>query len=540
MRSFAALFITTSVLLFQCSLDIAGGPGSGSETTNSITVAAAYPDGSPAAGAIVRLRASDYLPLTGSPGNTSAKNLDTITDNSGSVLLTNLDSGSYSIEINDRQGYAALVSFQVDSGDTDSLGSVLKKTGTISGSVNSSTEVSSAIAEIYGLERVTAIDPLTGEFTIEDIPEGTYSIRFSSEDDPEIKTEVYGVTVMESSSPEPLIVGLSWPFVQNIFLNTSDDGASVSETILDFPVLIRLSSSDFDFSTTSNDMPRIRFTNSHGDTLPCQIELWDSLSGKAVIWVRVDTVRGDGLTVIRMLSGKNDASMKSDGADVFTTGNGFQAVWHLEGDGSREVLDATENSFHGTPAGSKLTSRDCIIGKGLEFSDSGYIEIPNSADGALSYPQDGAFTLSAWVNTENLDTFYQDIISKGNFQYGLQINRYYLWNFYVYKSMEGWVCTDAPAESGSWHFLAAVSSGNAYYLYVNGTLADSVTVIKADSIKADYSHNVMLGRRSDIDDRYFRGKLDEIRISNRARSPAWIRLCYENQRPDQKFVIIRR
>ncbi|NLP02120.1 MAG: DUF2341 domain-containing protein, partial [Fibrobacter sp.] len=313
MRSFAALFITTSVLLFQCSLDIAGGPGSGSETTNSITVAAAYPDGSPAAGAIVRLRASDYLPLTGSPGNTSAY-LDTITDNSGSVLLTNLDSGSYSIEINDRQGYAALVSFQVDSGDTDSLGSVLKKTGTISGSVNSSTEVSSAIAEIYGLERVTAIDPLTGEFTIEDVPEGTYSIRFSSEDDPEIKTEVYGVTVMESSSPEPLIVGLSWPFVQNIFLNTSDDGASVSETILDFPVLIRLSSSDFDFSTTSNDMPRIRFTNSHGDTLPCQIELWDSLSGKAVIWVRVDTVRGDGLTVIRMLSGKNDASMKSDGA----------------------------------------------------------------------------------------------------------------------------------------------------------------------------------------------------------------------------------
>ena len=41
-------------------------------------------------------------------------------------------------------------------------------------------------------------------------------------------------------------------------------------------------------------------------------------------------------------------------------------------------------------------------------------------------------------------------------------------------------------------FPGSSQLGNAYYLYVNGTLADSVTVIKADSIKADYSHNVML------------------------------------------------
>jgi hypothetical protein len=35
---------------------------------------------------------------------------------------------------------------------------------------------------------------------------------------------------------------------------------------------------------------------------------------------------------------------------------------------------------------------------------------------------------------------------------------------------------------------------------------------------------------------YFRGTMDEVRICNVARSPAWIRLCYMNQKASDALV----
>jgi hypothetical protein len=96
----------------------------------------------------------------------------------------------------------------------------------------------------------------------------------------------------------------------------------------------------------------------------------------------------------------------------------------------------------------------------------------------------------------------------------LQINRYNHWNFLCVQIDEGWVSTDAPAESDM-AFPAAVSTGNAFILYVNGTLADR-NCHQGRFNQADYSHNVMLEGGS-ISMTVIRGKLDEIRISKRAK-----------------------
>jgi hypothetical protein len=45
-----------------------------------------------------------------------------------------------------------------------------------------------------------------------------------------------------------------------------------------------------------------------------------------------------------------------------------------------------------------------------------------------------------------------------------------------------------------------------------------------------------LGGAGESGQEYYSGLLDEVQMHKVARSPEWIRLCYENQKPDQKLV----
>ena len=50
-----------------------------------------------------------------------------------------------------------------------------------------------------------------------------------------------------------------------------------------------------------------------------------------------------------------------------------------------------------------------------------YIIMSNTASSKLNFPQNGVYSVSAWVYTEVLDLNYHSIISKSNQQYGLQL-----------------------------------------------------------------------------------------------------------------------
>jgi len=52
--------------------------------------------------------------------------------------------------------------------------------------------------------------------------------------------------------------------------------------------------------------------------------------------------------------------------------------------------------------------------------------------------------------------------------------------------------------------------------------------------------DVNIGRNDERPEQTFDGRIDEARISAAARSADWIKLSYENQRPDQTLVEIRR
>jgi hypothetical protein len=323
-----------------------------------------------------------------------------------------------------------------------------------------------------------------------------------------------------------------------ISINTSPSGANVTNSVSAFPILVRLDSSNFDFASSQPDGSDIRFRAADGGSLPFEIEFWNSAYRQAAIWVKMD-VPGNAVSTILMQWGNPLAAGGSSPHNVFANSNGFAGAWHLGEAGNSTAggyLDATENSNHGT--GINLGNGSTVLGiSGLAQTFNGqnqYIRFPLSASGPLNFPADGQYTLSAWARSDVLDAKYHSVISKGNNQFGLQLNSGNEWEF-VEANSRGWQSTAHPAGKAKWVHIVGVRNGISQSLYVNGLLVDnSITSITGANRNTTFEVN--LGRNSQNNGSFFSGQLDEVRISNVARSADWVRLNYENQKPHQTLV----
>jgi hypothetical protein len=70
----------------------------------------------------------------------------------------------------------------------------------------------------------------------------------------------------------------------------SINNSTIAETLVNFKVLVRLNSSNFDFSLCKSDGSDIFFVGSDGSTLNYEIERWDAPNKAADIWVKVPSI----------------------------------------------------------------------------------------------------------------------------------------------------------------------------------------------------------------------------------------------------------
>jgi len=101
----------------------------------------------------------------------------------------------------------------------------------------------------------------------------------------------------------------------------------------------------------------------------------------------------------------------------------------------RSVADATPNHFNGTPY--NLPAASVVpgyIGMARQFDgQSSYITMPGTATGALDFPKNATYCVSAWVSADTLNGRYRIIASKGNKQYNLQIKNTDEWEFAEFR-----------------------------------------------------------------------------------------------------------
>jgi hypothetical protein len=547
--------IACIVIALRCSV----APLTGGSDNPDFKVAGVIIDstGMPAQNTLVKLIPGAYDAAVDAPLPDS---LTKTTDELGRYVLHAPGKGTYTIQtecITDKTR-ALVFGVSVSRDSTFVPNIVLKRPGTIKVFLPDSVDHANGYLYIPGSDIFRKLNGANGFVVLDSVPAGLIpSISYSSTNSNMRNVIRSDITV---SSDDTTVVAMPlWTYAKTLYLNTTASGAAVAGMVSDFPVLVRLSSGNFDFAKDKTGGRDLRFAKPDQTPLSFEIERWDSADGLAEIWVKVDTVYGnDNTHYIVMYYGASPgliAPSLSNGAAVFDTNAGFQGVWHLNDAQGQTVRDATANHFEGTPSDTAPASVPGMIGAGMQFNGTtSYIRITGTASGKLNFPESGNYTVSSWVYMETLvDTMTEVIVAKGNEDYFLKM--YFgpagdgpRWEFGEFQEASGhWINRVPPVTVNAWKHLTGVRNGLHQDLYIDGLLANDVpgVGIGDTSEHRDESHDVYIGRYPENVIRnfqnycYWRGMLDEVQISNVSRGADWIKLSSMNQRPDNKLVVFK-
>jgi hypothetical protein len=511
-------------------------------------------NGDSAPNTLVKLYKSDF-----DPGSDSTMQIMDTTNEQGEYEFSKLVSGKYTVEALDiRYRTRALVQLiTVDSQNVNATDAVLSKPGTITILIPDENSDTESYVYIPGSSYYRKV--INGVAVIDSVPAGSVAeLIYKNNADTGYNHSVKTNVTVAPGADVAITDYFRWNYSQQIVLNTSESGAAIQGTVTNFPVLVRLTENNFDFSQARTDGSDIRFKKSDEIPLAYEIERWDVAAKKAELWVFLDTLKGnDANQFITMFWGNTDPPNDDIVRNVFDTSRGFQGVWHMNGLSSDKIADATVNQYHGTPSGTSLPgSVEGVIGTARSFDGlTSYVVMPNSASGKLDIPQNGNCTFSAWVNADSIDSLWHAIASKGHEQYYLKYkcfgNQKATWEFVEYQDQKGWdLCEDSIPSApgpGQWVHLAGVRNGSRQYLYVNGNCVDSTISTQAGNYKRVTTDDFYVGRSArqvlipgDEGWCYFKGKIDELRVVNRVLGPDWIRLAYMNQRSENTLVQFRK
>jgi hypothetical protein len=537
------------VLICMACSNLMNIAGSGSSTGNAkVSGSIVTESGSPATATLVQCIPQNY-----DPGNNQSQSeilLDT-TSEGGYYEFIVFDSVRYNIQAVNLDTRERLLHIGVPLFKEDVRNGVdtLRKPGSIQVLIPDSADKTNGYVYIPGTNISASLSPGNAFVLLDSVPAGKVPpVHYAVKSGPALFQSISDTIAVVSNStavlPPP-----GWKFTKRLFLNTTATGAHIAASVHDFPVLVRLTKTNFNFGQAAKNGDDVRFTKSNGVALPYEIERWDSAGGVAELWVKLDTIFGNnGTQYIIMcwgLRSTGSVTSASNSASVFDTAKGFQGVWHLNEAGNTTAKDATFNHYDGTPSGmTAVSALPGTIGGAQQFDGiASYIEMIGSSSGKLDFPENGTYMVSAWVYADTLDGIHDEIASKGWFQYFLEIGSKNTWEFNVLKDGVGWENASAPASAKVWTYVVGIRSDTSQYLYVNGTCVDSVKKIGNVTIDLRSSgDNFKIGTHRGPTDPYpwfFKGKIDEVRVQSSAPNADWIKLNYLNQKAQDALVVFK-
>lgn len=343
-----------------------------------------------------------------------------------------------------------------------------------------------------------------------------------------------------------------WSWSRDITLNASASGADIAADLPGFPLLVSLGQTEVDVFTQSPAHADLRFAKPDGTPLPFQVESWDAAERKAAIWVKLDTLKGGKADQrIRMFWGRTGALDSSSGKAVFTAAAGFRGVWHMDAD----LADASPNAITATDSGTSPEPSGRIgAARGFNNPDAyaatgKYLALGNPSTLNIT----GRITMEAWIKWTSRDG-HRIIVCHGSapgtaasaqFETVLRVGETKDYRAGVWTGTAHYATLVAsPADSIAWIHLAGVYTGSAWSLYRNGVKvgekAADTNGAKPSAggwrIGAEYAG--ASGSTPGAVSRFFNGSIDEVRISDVAREPDWIKAEYQNQKEGQTLVAI--
>jgi hypothetical protein len=344
-----------------------------------------------------------------------------------------------------------------------------------------------------------------------------------------------------------------WLYRKKITINA----ANVTATLTNFPVLVSITSDAALGSHTQIDGDDILFTAADETTkLSHEIEKFSSngVTANLTAWVKIPSLSSITNTDIYMYYGNAGAANQQSAASVWDSN--YKMVQHMEesAGGANSIKDSTVNGNDGTD------------------NNTPTFEAAGKADGAISF--DGVnelirfgfgnsinitrpLTIETWIKPVTVPSgssskpiLFRDNGTNMNYSLSIASGTYtgntgvkvLFWREDVLDSDNKTYGTTEIA-AGNWYRIAVVDEGTQgvagnFKIYVNGANAEGVLSANLTAFDGA-THKLVIADTSGErigGGSFFNGTIDEVRISNTARSADWLKTGYNNQNDPSGFI----
>ena len=271
-----------------------------------------------------------------------------------------------------------------------------------------------------------------------------------------------------------------------------------------------------------------------------EIELYQTNSGVFVAWTRVPELDGGLGTLLWLYYGKSSVSASPENvAGVWD--EHYLAVWHLAETpgGAPDMVDSTGNGYDGTTFNMGSSDQvDAKIDGGLNFDAlDDYIALP---EGFSDFT--GGLTFELWAYPTTDSEYWARFIelARGEADHNILFARNGTSENVTFEvfagASSGEVTTEGcELQTNVWQYWVATETDAGFAaIYKDGVgLADGTVPVPAN---VNRTTNFIAESNWPLIDGEYGGMLDEVRISDIARSPEWIAACHSNQAAPATFA----
>ncbi len=314
------------------------------------------------------------------------------------------------------------------------------------------------------------------------------------------------------------------------------NNSASSENLLNFPVMVHLTGSNFDFNKAQSLGQDLRFIDSDNSTqLNYEIEKYDPANQQAVIWVRVPQVDASSNTDSIYMYYNNPQAQDNQSA-VGVWNSNYVGVWHMKETSGVTNSDSTSNANNLTKV--SATSPNPTSSGQMDGAQTfnGSTDFDDVADNS-SFNLTNQMTLEGWVKYNSISG-WQAMMAKRRGNGNPQEEAFWFGKEDVTnKTILGLAPNGSPTEvqfrgttamtAGNWYYLTIAYDGSNIKMYLNGVL-ESTTSYTSAIYNSTWSFRVGNSRdAAAVNGAFTNGVIDEPRISSSSRSSSWILAQYK-------------
>lgn len=276
------------------------------------------------------------------------------------------------------------------------------------------------------------------------------------------------------------------------------------------PVVVRLHSGNFDFTTVNIDGSDIRFLAADDKTeLKYFIEKFDAVNEMAIIWVQLPSVASTDKDPHFWIYHENEKATSTGDAKAVVEANTV-ANFHF----SEKNLLQDSSATAAVATGDITSQKAGLIGESAAFANKPLVITNNPA---LKHSASVGYTWSAWIKPTSLPQA-ATLYSQGD-AISLKIDGQKL-SMNVGVS----IISGGELKAAAWQHVAFNLDGGKANIFVNG-----VQVGTGEAPDFEAAADIKIGDG-------YSGEMDELTIANVARNADWMRLATNSQGVDNALL----